>query len=440
MTTKEIKTAIRMKKSEIRSKTTKLASSSDLEEVRSLGEILDKLRNELDELEEKLDEAETDNTDAGNDDQQSDTTPPQSEPQRCAFNPAMARSLGSFKMATSEQRTGNALDPLDGVALRSGETFLARTNRKERLDLGKFVRGAITGVWDGAEPERRSMTSSTGGVVIPQVLSAEVLDTARNVSFFTSAGCPIVELPHGNLTIARVKKDPKFKFYDELAAATESNMELDGVELKAKTARGFCYVSRELVESAQNLHGVLVNAFAGAIAEMIDSAGLYGQYDSTGASFDMAAPSGIMNDVGISVISATNTYYTDYIKAIGAVRRKNGVPDTIGYNAAGEEALNLVCDANSRPIPMPQAIDDMNKIVTNSFKEDSETGSDAIVMDKNAVIVGIQNNIRVRMTDQSDYCIQHNAVCFDVIAMIDVAVVRPDHICKITGILPTKYQ
>lgn len=430
MTVKEIKSAIREKKSEMRATQNKAMLTQDVDEIRSLGEILDKLRDELNELEATLDNAE-ENEGEG----EASRGVNVNGEIRNAFGTNNVNVNGMRTLASFGGGMSNAnLNPLDGVALRSNETFVSRMGKAEPMDLGKYIRGAITGDWTNAETERRAMNTTTNGVVIPQVLSAQVLDTARNVSFFTSAGCPTVPLNNGNMTIARVKTDPTFKFYGELDEATESSMELEGVELKAKTARGFCYVSRELLESAQNLHGVLVNAFAGAIAEMVDKAGLYGQYNNGTSSYDTFAPSGIMNDTGIASITATNIFYKDYILAAGKVRRANGTPDTIGYGAAAEEAFNLVHDNNGQPIPVPKVIENMNTVVSNSFKEDETNGSDAVVMDKNAVIVGIQNMIRVRMTDTSDYCIKHGCVCFEVSAMLDVATVRPSHICKIAGI------
>ena len=109
---KFLKNLIAKKEKEEAAIRAKIEKSESAQEVRELGETLKTILDELQEAKDKLAEMD-DNTDAENDDQQSDTTPPQSEPQRCAFNPAMTRSIGSFKMATSEQRTGNALDSME---------------------------------------------------------------------------------------------------------------------------------------------------------------------------------------------------------------------------------------------------------------------------------------------------------------------------------------
>ena len=132
----------------------KIEKSESAQEVRELGETLKTILDELQEAKDKLAEMD-DNTDAENDDQQSDTTPPQSEPQRCAFNPAMARSLGSFKMATSEQRTGNALDSME---YRQA-----------------FMRYVQTGEWNYQKRADETLITSDVGKIIPNTIMNEFL-------------------------------------------------------------------------------------------------------------------------------------------------------------------------------------------------------------------------------------------------------------------------
>ena len=132
----------------------KIEKSESAQEVRELGETLKTILDELQEAKDKLAEMD-DNTDAGNDDQQSDTTPPQSEPQRSAFNPAMARSIGSFKMATSEQRTGNALDSME---YRQA-----------------FMRYVQTGEWNYQKRADETLITSDVGKIIPNTIMNEFI-------------------------------------------------------------------------------------------------------------------------------------------------------------------------------------------------------------------------------------------------------------------------
>ena len=131
----------------------KIEKSESAQEVRELGETLKTILDELQEAKDKLAEMD-DNTDTGNE-PQSDTTPQQSEPQRCAFNPAMTRSIGSFKMATGEQRTGNALDSME---YRQA-----------------FMRYVQTGEWNYQKRADETLITSDVGKIIPNTIMNEFI-------------------------------------------------------------------------------------------------------------------------------------------------------------------------------------------------------------------------------------------------------------------------
>lgn len=343
------------------------------------------------------------------------------------------RTLATFKTGidsgynTTEQTNGGSIG---GLALRSDETLVSRLEQAERkpLDLGKYVRGAITGNWNNAQEERAAFTTSTTGVIIPQALSARVIDLSRNVSLFASAGVPLVPMDTDNMTIARVKEDPQFKFKQELAEADEAGFTLDSVKLETKTAYGYAYCSLEAIRSAKNLTDILGRVFSQALAKACDYGMLYGQNGDT------FAPSGIMNDTAINKIEATNRYYSDFIRAIGAIKRANGNPTVVGMNAATEEELALMTDANGNIMEEPKAFADLSKVISNQLIEDAENGSDALVFDPYAMVIGIQNQLTFRIIQDTDYCIKHGAIGFQIYSMLDCIATQPKHITKITGL------
>ena len=130
----------------------KIEKSESAQEVRELGETLKTILDELQEAKDKLAEMD-DNTDTN--EPQSDTTPQQSEPQRCAFNPTMTRSIGSFKMATGEQRTGNALDSME---YRQA-----------------FMRYVQTGEWNYQKRADETLITSDVGKIIPNTIMNEFI-------------------------------------------------------------------------------------------------------------------------------------------------------------------------------------------------------------------------------------------------------------------------
>lgn len=371
-----------------------IEASGDITEVRNLGEELRDVTNQLKAIEEM-----------NND-------------------PASA-------VVRANLRSGvNSANVSDALILRSDESILRKTEKTQILDLGKFIRGAVTGNWVNATAEMNACNNarSVSGIVLPQVLSAQVIDAARNVSLFTSAGVGVVPMDSDNLTFARVKTDPVFEFKGRgQTQEDENSLELDSVELKSKTAYGYAYVNIEDIVSAKNLTSVLTQAFSQAMADCIDKAMLYGDGTTN-------APSGILNDSDINTVTATNRGYRDYVKAIGSVRRANGTPTVIGMNADVEELMSLMTDDNGQPLNAPKSVENLTRVISNQLKYDETTGSDAIVFDPLAMLVGMQRNITVEIFSGTDTGIKNGQVCFRIMAMLDAVAVRPKHISLITGI------
>lgn len=427
---------IEAKIAEIKSHKDKLVDrsqkSQSVEHVRAIKKELEVLNDEIEELEEMRNKIISDNS------PETPVVDSSEVPEDAKLvNGDVVRGLygGGASFSINGGGVSHVPETASTMSLRSNETLFSRLPQSEKktLDLGKCVRGMVTGNWSNATEERSAINTTSAGVLIPAALSAHVIDKARNLSLFTSAGVPIVPMTTNNLTVARVANDPEFSFKEELAEADESNFSLDSVELKAKTAYGYAYVSLEAIHSASNLNEILYQVFSQAFADMCDKGMLYGQSDGQGG-YDSFAPSGVMNDSYINTVEATNRGYTDFIKAIGKIRRANGNPTVVGMNAATEEYLSLLTDSNSQLLEVPKAFSDLTKVVSNQLNEDESTGSDALVFDPQAMMIGVQNNIVIRMFTDSDYCIKHGAVGFQIYAMMDCAVVQPKHITKITGV------
>lgn len=425
MTKRELKAAIRAKEKEAREQRDKLAASQDLKEVRAINDTLEKIRDDLDELEAQLDELEEQDENGGDN---GDGENSRSFDFGAATGTGEMRSDGSRVLGSFGRGSTGTSKP--GEALKRNESFNSRlaSNERKPLDLGKYVRGAVTGNWDGASEERAAMGTTATGVIIPAVLSGQIIDKARNISLFTSAGVPVYPMESNNLTIARVASDPVFGFKQELAPATESEFSLDSVKLESKTAYGYAYVSLEAIQSASNLSQILTQVFAKALAETIDNGLLYGRGS------EHFEPAGIMTDTEINSITAKNTRYNDFLDAIAAVKGYNGNPTHCGINSETDRIINGLCDGNGNVLTVPKAYEDMTKIVSNQLKSDTSKGSDAIVFDPNAIAIGMQKQITFRMITDSDYCIKNGAVGFQIYSMIDCVAVQPKHIAKITGV------
>ena len=158
------------------------------------------------------------------------------------------------------------------------------TPEQRGLRVGKYLRGLITGKWDGAEAEQRAVMTiaqaTGGGNLLPTPLAAYVIDLARNRSVVFKAGSTLVPMTAPTLDLARITADPTGQWFggDEvrLAGITESQATFGRVQLQAQTLAFLERISIELAEDAPNFPDLLENQLGAAIALELDRAVLFG--------------------------------------------------------------------------------------------------------------------------------------------------------------------
>lgn len=326
------------------------------------------------------------------------------------------------------------------------------------LDLGKYVRGSLNANWKDAELEKlenSALSTGTGIVMIPQALSAEILSNVMNKSLIYGSGVPMVDMPNGNLTIAKVTKNPDvaFKGEGQLAAGitfdstkgtySTGTAEFAGISLKSKTIFGICKVSDEVLNSAENLTEVLTQAFSEALADGIDKACIYGTGTKNTDGTDNPNPQilGIANTAGIKTVSASGdistVHYVPFVQAVGAIRKANGEPTTLGINSDTDTALNLLTNGNGDPLGVPQVVNNLNHVVSNNLRNNLGTGtneSEALVFDPTSMIIGQQIQVAFQVSNQALDGFGTGSTYFRIYSMLDFAVLRPEYITRITGL------
>lgn len=364
-----------------------------------------------------------------------------SEPHTDDNTPNM-RTIASFNMRPGvEEKAQNNTPEIwkdsNGRELRyfrKGESVQSIYPNKDNLNLGLYLRGAITGNWNGADKEKeeyRSLTTATSSVLIPQVLSAQVIDQIRNQSILFDAGVPMLDMPEGNLKISRIKTAPSFSFKAEGEETTESAMEFESVDLKSKTVYGLISLTLEAVKSSANLDSVVRNAMSESVAQAIDYNCLFGN--------GVEQPKGILTYDTINNQAETTAFtnYDPFVKAVGSIRKANGSPTAWAYNATTEENINLLKTSTYEPLPAPQVINGLTKSVSNQLPSDGGTGtneSTSIIYDPKSILIGMQSQLAVEMSKEALDAWKKGLVYLRVYAMLDVALLRPKFVTKITGL------
>lgn len=304
---------------------------------------------------------------------------------------------------------------------------VCRGEEKKNLSIGKYVRGMLTGDWNNASNEMnefRALNTSTGKTLIPKQLSATVIDLARPNMVLKDI--PIIPMDSNNMTIAKIVKDSNVSFKQELVDAEVSDMTFGEVELKSKMVYGLMKISLELLKSAQNIDQVIEQAMAQALSQAIDKSGLYGTLEHE--------PKGILTYTDINKVESDlieNSKYTSFVKGIGAITKANGYPTTIGYNSNIDTSLSLLTDTTGQPLNAPKVIEDLTHTVSNNIND-----NEAIVFDSNSIVMGLQNQITIDTSEALGF--MDGSVYLRVYAMLDIAILNPKNITKITYQTPMK--
>jgi HK97 family phage major capsid protein len=351
---------------------------------------------------------------------------------------AHTRTVATFSPGAATSAGGTGLPVCrDEQALMLGkeQRMADRFPNTQNLSLGKYLRGIITGDWENAAAEAqeyRSLTTVSGAALIPQVLSAQVLDAVRAKSVLFQSGASLAPMTARNLVIPAVKTDPVFAFKAEGEPVEESTIEFEGIELKAKTAYGLVSVTLEALESGQGLDAAVKLAMGEALANLIDAKCLFGAGG--------IEPAGILLSDKINTVTALAALesWNPIIEGIGKVRGANGEPTALVVNAATDEIMNKFTTAEGLPLPMPKVIENIpNRLISNQLPSNLGAGADesvAMVYDPQAVVVGIQSPIRVELSREAGDAYKKGVVYLRVYAFCDVALTRPGWVCRVDGL------
>lgn len=338
---------------------------------------------------------------------------------------------------TSEQRMS------DWYRARHG--YLAGTESLDGRDgdfsLGRVCRALVTGERRHlSELERRALAEgadATGGVLVPEFLSAHVIDRARAQSVLFQAGATTVPMESDTLVLARMTGGNTAAWKAENAAVTTSDQTWERVELKAKTLVVEQIMSRELFDDATDAGmRAIEREIVQALALKLDLAGLEG----SGAG---AEPLGIAGVAGVSSVSMgvnglKPTTYDQLVQAVFACRKQNSEEPTAAiYHPRDLETYALLKDTTNQPLRKPAALEQLpllstSQIATNVTQGTSGDTSRAYVGDFRELIVGMRTQIRIQFLQErfSD----NLQVAFLAWLRADFELAHPEHFTKIVGL------
>ena len=314
------------------------------------------------------------------------------------------------------------------------------------LTLGDCVRSWLTG--EHTELTQRTMsTTGTGGVLIPTLLSATVIDLARNKARVLQAGAITWPMDSKTLTLPRQLTDPQGGWRPELGHIKRTGLTFEPVVLKSCSFGALVTLSQELIEDSVGLDAFLTLTLSNVIAEGIDQASLSGAGEVDSESGERIEPIGVLNTDNVQAIdlSAAIDSYAPFSQAVTLVRQVNGEPGGLMMSPVNYGILDALTASDGQPLMPPPSWSQISHYDTNQLDD-----ATAIVGDWSQLAVGIRHNIRLEYAYSGSIpqegvreevnLFSQNAVALRVLWRGDVAVQRPDQFVKITGMNPISVE
>ena len=296
------------------------------------------------------------------------------------------------------------------IVLKAGESFgkhLEGTYPDEfkGLSLGKLLRGYIAGDWSNATLEQKAMGSSplsSGGMLIPTPLAAEVIDLARNQTRVLQAGAITVPMATATLKYARLSQDASAAWTAEAANIALSAAAFDSVTFTAHKLAALVVIDNELLEDAVNADATIQNSIAKALALALDYGGLYGSGVSP-------QPQGLHGIVPTLASGGVLTNFDPMLRAIADVRGANFEPNAVLYSARTADSLARLktgLAGDQRFLPPPTDYAALAKYVTNQIPNNLGTGTDesqAFIGEWDELALGLRSSLQIEVSREGSY-------------------------------------
>lgn len=327
---------------------------------------------------------------------------------------------------------------------RSADFLKAQTGESaEGLSLGKAIHAGLTGNWRGAEAEHRVMgtvVNSTGGYMVPETLSANVIDAVRAKTVVINAGALTLPVNSTSLTVVRVISDPTAAWRTEGEAIAESDATFAAMNIVPVSLAALVRVNAELLDDVPSFSSQLDGQLAAALALELDRAALYGT--------TLTALNGLRNVANVNEISmgANGAQLADYDKFLDlilAVENANGSPATIVYSPRTKNSLaKLVTGISSDKTKLTPPADfaalrklTSTQISVTETQGSSNVASTAFLGGFPNMALAIRQNVQIEASRHSSDVFTKNQVHVRAILRADVAVFRPNQFGRLIGIL-----
>ncbi len=290
--------------------------------------------------------------------------------------------------------------------LKSGESFAKHlagsySDEMKGLSLGKILKGYIEGDWTDAAREQKAMGStplSSGGILIPLPIAANIIDLARNKARTLQAGAITVPMSTATLKYGRQTQDVVSNWTPEAANIPLSAAAFDSVTFVAHKLACLVPIDNELLADTTNMDGILEASIAASMSLALDFAGLYG-------SGVAPVPQGLHGIVPALAAGGAPTYDL-FLEAIEAVRTANFEPNAIIYSPRTASSLSRLKTTYGEYLQPPADFVNLQKLTTNQVPVNLGTGaneSQAFVGQWDQLALGLRASVQIEVSREAAY-------------------------------------
>jgi len=311
----------------------------------------------------------------------------------------------------------------------------AVTSSGEPLSVGRLVAALITGNWDNARGEQRTMQTEgvayLGGYTVPDVLSAEMVDLVRARSVIFQAGARTIPMEYGDqMKIVRVANDPTLEVKSEGVAFTGSNITFDRLSFVPLTIGTTIQLSRELIEDSINVSTAIEDVLSRSLATELDYQILYGRIPGI---------LGLGLDESINEVDSVGTPgdWSKWLNGVKLVLEDNFEPNALVL--APRDHINLESlqeSTTDQYLGPPPSIAKLRRFVTTALPTTLGAGAESlsILGDFTRMIVVVRQQAQIEVSkDEGDSFAKH-AVSVKITMRADAHPERGGAFCRLNGI------
>lgn len=317
---------------------------------------------------------------------------------------------------------------------------LASGVRYDGPNLGEIVNAMVTG--RGMQQIQNALSTGSvaaGGALVPEQLSAQIIDRLRARSTVIRAGARTVPMSTKTLAIAKITGDPTLSWAAEAASIGDTGPTFGAVTMTAKTLRAWVKFSRELLEDALNLDSTLRTVFANAMAVELDRAALVGS--GTGQEpLGIGAAASAAPIVSMGANGAALTNWDKVIDVLQTLQDANaGDPTAMIMAPRTATTIAKLKDTTNQPLAIPPALASIPRYATTSVPVNQTQGSavnasSIIAGDFADLILGVRSELQIVRSDSA--FMQTNEIGLLFVMRADVAWTRAESFAQLRGIIP----